>query len=87
MDFSLSDVAKVSDWSSTRENLSHSEISFRIVPNQSEKCFESQFMEIGKKLIQINSIQFGTSIRMNPNQFFQPESLATSDSFGLIKML
>ena len=40
----------------------------RIIPNQSEKHFESRLMKNGQKSIRLNPINSETSIQMNPNQ-------------------
>ena len=44
---------------------------FRIIPNQSEKCFVSRLMKNGQKSIRINPIH-SASMRMNSNQVLHP---------------
>ena len=46
---------------------------FRVTPNQFEKRFISRLMKNGQKSIQLNLIQSEASIRMNPNQVFNPK--------------
>ena len=60
----------------------------RIIPNQSEKRFESRLMKNGQKSIRINPINFKTLIQMNPNQSESKFSIQTNPNqseLGLIQ--
>ena len=94
-------LGKILDWNSFRANLSYSGTCFRTIPNQFEKRFVSRLMKKGQKSIRLNLIHSEASIRMNPNQVFNPNQseigliqtefliriIPTSDSFVLNRII
>ena len=59
----------------------------RIIPNQSEKRFVSRLMKNGQKPIQLNLINFETSIQMNPNQSETEFSIRFNSNESKVEMI